>query len=143
MTSPTQKGNNVRMAYVNDLNSRGIQLRRSGRSKVIFETKSGKTIGMPFANEYPSRKPGRWFLGLPDQNFDFVILLCETDSGALLDFVFPTDFVSDIWGLLSRQKSHGPVKFEVFRCRTDDELKVKDGVAKNIRRFLGGVEILS
>jgi hypothetical protein len=62
---------------------------------------------------------------------------------AINDFPLFAIFVSEIWGALSRQDSHRQVKFDVFRCQPDDELKVKDGVTKYIRRFLGGVDILS
>jgi len=138
--SPRRKANEVRTAYVNDLSHKlGSHLRR--RSEVIFETQLGKSVGMPYATEL-TNLPDRWWLGLPDEHFDFLVLLCETDSGELLDFVFPPEFVSEIWSSLSRDgKKH--VKLNVFRSGVDYELRLKDGAGKKIRRFLKGTGILS
>jgi hypothetical protein len=140
--SRVQKGEEARTEYANRLRERSIRLSRID-SRVKFRTDSGKIAGIPYASEKP-RRPNRWFLGLPDQRFDFVILLCETDTGTLLDFVFTPNFVSEIWPSLSVQDSIRQVKFEVCRRSVDDyELKVKGGIAKKIRRFLGHVEILT
>ena len=96
---------------------------------------------MPYATELADL-PDRWWLGLPDEHFDFIVLLCQTDSGERLDFVFPSDFVSEVWGSLSRDsKRH--VKLNVFRSGVDYELRLKDGAGKKIRRFLRGGGILS
>jgi hypothetical protein len=137
--SPRQKANEVRMVYVNDLSNKlGNRLRRKG--EVIYETQSGKSVGMPYASELPEL-PDRWWLGLPDEHFDYVVLLCETGSGELLDFVFPSAFVMEVWNSLSRDsKRH--VKLNVFRSGVDYELRLNDGERKKIRRFLKGGKVL-
>ena len=138
--SPRHKAKTIRMKYVNDLTEKsGIRLQR--KTEVVYETASGKKVALPYATEL-TNLPDRWWLGLPDEHFDFVVLLCETNSGQLLDFVFPSHFVEEIWRLLSRDhKSH--VKFNIFRGGSDYELRLRDGGAQKIRRFLGGTKILS
>jgi hypothetical protein len=137
--SPRRKANEVRTAYVHDLGQRlGKRLRR--RSEVIYETQSGKSVGMPYATEL-AELPDRWWLGLPDRHFDFVVLLCGTGTDQLLDFVFPSDFVSEVWNSLSRDSMHH-VKLNVFKTGADYELRLKNGVGRKVGRFLGACGIL-
>lgn len=84
-------------------------------------------------------------MGLPDQHFDFVVLLCQIDPSTTLDFVFPATFVSEIWDSLSRQYqgSECQVKFDVRRRASGYELTMPKGHAsEQIRRFLGQTELL-
>jgi hypothetical protein len=139
-TSPRQKANQVRTKYVIDL-SKNLDIQLQRRSEVIYQTQSGKTVAIPYATEL-TNLPDRWWLGLPDEHFHFIVLLCETRSDELLDFVLPSHFVSEIWNSLSRDsKLH--VKLNVFRAGADFDLRLKDGVTKKIRRFLGGGEVLT
>jgi hypothetical protein len=137
--SPRQKANQIRTAYVNELSQKlGYNLRR--RSEIIYETQSGKVIGMPYAREL-GKLPDRWWLGVPDERFDFLVLLCETSTGDLLDFVLPPDFVKQVWNSLSRD-SNGYVKVNVFKTGLDYELR-PEGVPRKIRRFLKRIEMLA
>jgi hypothetical protein len=138
--SPRQKAIGVRIGYVTTLgNAQGIQLHR--RTEVIYQTRSGKNVGMPFATELPDT-PDRWWLGLPDEHFDAIVLLCETGAGQLLDFVLPSEFVSEIWDSLSRD-SRDNVKFSVFKVGPDYELRLKGSLVKQLRQFMGRPEALS
>jgi hypothetical protein len=101
-----------------------------------YKTPSGKIVGMPSATELRGR-PDQWFMGISDEHFDFVILLCETASGQLLDFVFPPDFIKEIWPYLHRD-SKSQVKFHVLRDGVNYELKQRDVAPKGIGRFLEG-----
>jgi hypothetical protein len=141
--SPVQRGQNARKAYVNELSERGILLSRASR-RVEFKTRSGKIVGMPWAEEKLS-KPKRWFLGLPDQHFDFVILLCQSSDGKLMDFVFPSDFVSEIWDSLPLQSQDGinQRKFDVKIRKDEYELKVNGRAGYRIQRFLENVAVLT
>jgi hypothetical protein len=139
--SHVQRGQNARKAYVNELSERGIRLSRASR-RVEFMTRSGKIVGVPWAEEKLS-KPNRWFLGLPDQHFDFVILLCQSSDGKLLDFVFPSDFVSEIWDSLPLQYSNDHRKFDVKIREGECALKVNGRAAYRIQRFLENVAVLT
>src|SRR5262249_10174012 len=135
--SPIERGERARASFLTDLDQKGIRLiQDQGRYKVIYKTKSGKIVGIPYAQEIPQKEPDRWFLGLPGQHFDIVVLLCEASNGELLDFVLPPEFVAEIWDSLSCDK-RGQVKFEVLRQLDDDKLAMKNGRLKPIRRFLG------
>ena len=84
-------------------------------------------------------------MGLPDQHFDFVILLCQMDAATVFDFVFPVAFVSEIWDSLSRQyqRSECQVKFDVQRRGDDYGLTMTKGrVSEQIQRFLSHTEVL-
>jgi hypothetical protein len=141
--SPIQRGEEARASYVTDLDKKGVRLvQDQGRHRVIYKTQAGKIVGIPHACELPQKGPDRWFLGLPGRHFDFVILLCETSKGELFDFVLPSEFVAEIWDSLPRD-SRGAVKFEVFRKPDDDELTMRGGRIKRIRRFLGRTEALA
>ena len=140
--SKLQRAEIMRNNYVKKLGENGIRLKPTA-SRVVFKTDSGKTVGMPSATERPSPKEG-WFMGLPNQRYDFIVLLCQTNNAeAPLDFVFPPKFVSEIWDSLSLQYTNSQVKFDVRQRHGEYELKVKDGINKRIQQFLGAFAILS
>ena len=116
----------------------GIHLRQIGEK--TFETEGDKKVGTPFARERPGQ-PDLWWLGLADESFDFVVLLCEDDSGALLDFVLPASFLATVWSQLSRD-GMGQVKFHVLRNGPNLELRLKGGVLRQINQFLGSTAAL-
>lgn len=138
--SPRARAKQGRSAFLGKLRSQGIQLRQL--DELVFQTTSGKKVGMPYATELEDL-PDRWFLGLPDERFDIVVLLCQDGSG-LHEFVFPSGFVSQIWHSLSRGK-HGVkrgVKFNILRNGPNFELRLIGGVLKQINQFLGKVDVL-
>ena len=81
----------VRPTYIRDLYAKGIKLAQKGRSKRIYATQNGRTIGITYANELPDR-PRRWFLGLLDHGYDFVVFLCVSLTGEIRDYVIPDIF---------------------------------------------------
>jgi hypothetical protein len=109
----------------------GVRLRRLG--EVTYQTASGKTVGMPYASEAPQRTYP-WWLGLPDEQPYYVVLLCETTEGKLFGFVLDHHCVSQIWGSLSRDDNHH-VKFHVKRSGPNWELKLKDGPIIPLNEF--------
>lgn len=96
------KGNRLREEWLRGAKERGIRLHRF--KGVIYETESGKRVGIPSATEV---QPSKWWLGLPDEHFDFLVLLCKPKAGQVLDFVLPSELVDKVWPLLSR---HGDYK---------------------------------
>jgi hypothetical protein len=87
-----------------------------------------------------SVKPDFWFLGLADEHFDLVVLLCETASGQTLEFVIPPQVVKEIWSLLSR--SPGQVKFHVSRSGPTYELRIPGGSMRPINEYLGNRSVI-
>ena len=142
--SKLQRAEKARKEYVNTLREKDIILRPTA-SRVIFETVTGKIVGMPYATRRLSNKG--WFMGLPNEYFDFIILLCQADA-APLDFVLPRSFFLPIWenDLYWQYQSSGwQVKFDVKQREDQYALKLKGrGIfSENLQRFLGQTEALS
>jgi len=109
----------------------GVRLRPLG--EVTYQTASGRTVGIPYASEAPQRTYP-WWLGLPDEQPYYVVLLCETTEGKVFDFVLDHHCVSQIWGSLSRDDNHH-VKFHVRRSGPNWELKLKDAPIIPLNEF--------
>jgi len=127
-----QMGQNARNRFV-ELGSRvGFRLIPLGGK--AYRTTSGKKIGVTFANELEG-KPDRWWLGIKDEHYDVVVLLCNQGSGSMLDFILPYEEIKEIWPSLSR--SAGEVKFNIIREGETYSLLVPPQRRESISRFLG------
>lgn len=103
-----EEGFMARESFLDAGADRGYRLIPLG--KTVFETNTGHKVAIPFANE---RRPDRWFLGISDEKYDVVILLCQEKDGDLFDFIVPRDFLEKFWRAFSR--SGGQVKLNVSR----------------------------
>lgn len=128
------KGNQLREHWLRTARDGGIRLHRV--KGVVFETQNGKRVGIPSASEV---QPDKWWLGLPDEHFDFLVLLCKPQSGSVLDFVLPSDLVAKVWPRLS--KHHRYRKIHVQQFGNDYRLEPGAGLFP-IREYLGKLEIL-
>lgn len=127
-----QMGQNARNRFV-ELGSRvGFRLIPLGGK--TYRTTSGKKIGVTFANELEG-KPDRWWLGIKDEHYDVVVLLCNQGSGGMLDFILPYEEIKTIWPSLSR--SAGEVKFNIIREGKTYSLSMPPQRREAIGRFLG------
>jgi hypothetical protein len=100
---------------------------------VIYRTRSGSRVGIVTATEDP--KKNTWFLGIPDTQFDSVVLRCQRTDGEVLDFVLPMTPMSGVWSRLSR--SGGQVKFNVKGRDGTYQLQVPGANPLDIGPFLG------
>ena len=98
-----------------------------------YRTASGKKVGITFANELEG-KPDRWWLGIKDDHYDVVVLLCNQESGKMLHFALPYEYIEKIWPSLSR--SAGEVKFNVIREGETYSLLVPPQRRESISMFL-------
>lgn len=140
--SARERGNRVRSQFVDGiLTQQGIKLQRISAKK--YCTSNGLLVGITYAKELEIR-PSFWFLGLSDEHFDCVILLCESSerTGAEIGvLVLPPEFVKKIWRDLSRSK--GQVKFHVARTGyMNFELSLPGPQRINISQYLNAVEAL-
>lgn len=103
-----EEGFMARESFLDAGADRGYRLIPLG--KTVFETNKGHKVAIPFANE---QRPDRWFLGISDEKYDVVVLLCQGKDGDLLDFIVPRDFLEKFWRAFSR--SGGQVKLNVSR----------------------------
>jgi hypothetical protein len=129
------RGKACRDTYIRKLSTGGIRLFRvKGR---IYEATSGRKVGIAYASEVLADK---WWMGLLDEEYDVVVLLCEPRSGDVLDFVLPTDFVRKAWPLLSRNgKSR---EMHVHRVGVNYELEPGKGLGK-INQYLSSIAELA
>ncbi len=133
--SPAAQGTLARQAIVEALEDRRIKLIRVKGSS--YRTEKGGTIGIAYASE---RRPHRWFLGLPDQNYQSAILLCKAENGQMLDFTLPKDFFELHKRRLS--KVAGQLKFNVAVQGGIYKLLVPGVPGVTINRYLNNPEPL-
>jgi len=120
--SPSRKarGKACRVEYMRRLLNKGINLSRvKGRT---YQTSSGKRVAIAYASE---TLPNTWWMGLPDEQYDVVILLCETSSGETLDFILPPNFLSRVWGQLTLASNKKHREWHVVRSGPNYELDPK------------------
>jgi len=103
-----EEGFMARESFLDAGADRGYRLIPLG--KTVFESNRGHKVAIPFANE---QRPDRWFLGISDEKYDVVVLLCQEKDGGLFDFIVPTGFLEKFWKAFSR--SGGQVKLNVSR----------------------------
>jgi hypothetical protein len=107
--SPRRYAEERRRELIGRLGAEGIELRELRGP--IYRTPARTRVGIPFATE---RQPNRWFLGLPDGQFEQAILLCEPNDGDVLAFSLDEGFCAQYRELLSRD-ARGQLKFNVSR----------------------------
>lgn len=106
--SAKQEGVRARSDWLKTVQSAAsIRLTGSGKR---YRTARQLGVGIAFANELAER-PRKWFLGLPDEQTDVVVLLCRALDRSMHDLVLPLADLGDLWKQLSRSK--GQVKFHV------------------------------
>lgn len=121
--SKNARGKLRRAEYIRKLAAKGVALHHTkGR---LYETDSGKGVGIAYASEV---SPDKWWMGLPDQHFDVVVLLCESRSNQVLDFVLPPALVAKMWPLLSRHANQR--EMHVQRTGVNYELEPGRGLGK-------------
>ncbi len=107
LLSRREVGRQVRSEWMAALLTLGISLDAYGKR---YQTTRGQSVGVAFANECPKYN-WPWFLGLPDEPTDIVVLLCKSLKGNLHDIVLPVSLLPGGWEVLSKSKSG--VKFNV------------------------------
>lgn len=117
-------GKEIRDAFLKRLVENGIFLQKV-KGATIYRTKSGAKVGIAVATE---RQPDRWFLGLPARGFDHAVLLCQRESGDIIEVILPKGFFETYGSALSESK--GQVKFNISRTGNMYVVKVPgtDGV---------------
>ena len=92
-------------------------------------------------------RPGRWFLGLPEDRVlerinkggVVIVLLCQSASGSRLDFVIPGDTVQEIVPKLS--KSAGQLKFNLKKVGNRYQLVMPGSSPLDVSDCTGMVSI--
>ncbi len=129
-------GKQARSEWIERLRTFGISLNRHGKQ---YQTTSGQSVGMAFANELPGLED-KWFLGLPDEPTDIVVLLCKSLEGNLHDIVLPVSDLTGGWSTLSR--SSNGVKFNVKKDAGHLLLYVPGKELLDVTRYIGNYDPL-
>ncbi len=105
----------------------------------IYRTPKGNRIGIGFANE--GKQGDKWWLGVPNERLDGVVLICKPQSGNTLCFVLPGEYFSVIRPILSTNRSD--VIFNVSRNGSTYELAAapQSGL-KAINQYLDRFDLL-
>jgi hypothetical protein len=102
-----EHGREIRETFLKRLLQTDISL-QSVKGETIYRCKSGEKVGIAVATE---RQPNRWFLGLPAGGFDHAVLLCQRESGDVVEIRLPKEFFAKYGSNLSESK--GQVKFNI------------------------------
>jgi len=131
--SSKEKGRLRRKAFISQAQSKGIYL--SNVRGVIYTTSSGRVIGIATAE----KRNQRWFLGLPIQKYDFIVLICVEDGESTFPFVIPAEAIGNLDNL---SQSKGDFKFHVSRRSDRFFLCVPQQDEIELTKFLDGYEIM-
>lgn len=144
-TSDTSKerGRRIRESYISELVRSGLKINQV--DNVWAKNPSGLWVAIPFATE---RRSDRWFLGLPEnevikriQNGGVVVvLLCQSVSGPVLDFVLPSSKFGEIVNFLSRSK--GQLKFNLKRVGNRYYLVLPNHGSLDVSEYKGNLSVL-
>jgi hypothetical protein len=108
--SAKEKGRIRRNNFINMLEELGISL--SKVKGVKYRTQNGSLIGIASASEDIKRN-NYWFLGLPKDEYDTIVLLCESSKSEVYNFILPKAFYKQNENNFSRDSNNEQVKFNI------------------------------
>lgn len=143
VTSNKERGRQVRDRYITHLEQAGIRIEQV--KGMWAKTGGDLWAAMPFANE---QRPNRWFLGLREADVAqrtskggvVVVLLCQSNTEGVQDFVLPQGKVEEIVPHLSR--SQGQLKFNLKRVGSRYHLVIPGRPAVDVSDYSGAVSVL-
>lgn len=136
--SNKERASNQRDEFVDKLRSSGIKL--SQLEKTIYKTSKGKVVGIAFASEQVE-KPGHWFLGLQDRDYDFMVLLCGQEDQDTPALVLPRSFFKTYQPNIS--KSGGQLKINVLTDNHQYYIRIPKTGGVNISKYLNDIDLLA
>jgi hypothetical protein len=104
-----QIGKEERIIFIKEAQEKGINLFEE--KGPLYKDNLGGLIGIPYASE---RKPGRWFLGLPNKKYKNIVLICKNEFSQRTYFIFPHAFCAKYQDNLSTDKKEKQIKFNVL-----------------------------
>jgi hypothetical protein len=130
-SSRKARGKSARAEWLSQRAKSGVLLTQvEGR---VYETAKRARVGIAYAGEQANR-PDKWWLGLRDQAYSVIVLLCRDGNGKLLDFVVPSQTLSPFWRIFSRHG--GSVEFHLERTGPNYALRVPGGRSVPMNSFL-------
>jgi len=134
--SAKERGNIRRNEFIEKIKTIGINLIQ--KRGVIYKINDGRLIGIASASE---RIPNKWFLGLPGNNYDHVVLLCENSKKEVLSFILSKDFYKKYENNLSSD-SNGQIKFNIYLRNGKYQINIPQTGNINIDEFIDKYDVL-
>lgn len=105
--SAKKQGKIARQCFVGEIKKRGLEVHlKKGQLYLI----QGKLVGIAYASE---RTPNKWFLGLPIEDYDAIVLLCKDDTGRTTKLILPKGFYEKHKNYFSKGQYKDQIKFNV------------------------------
>ncbi len=108
--SAKAKGKIRRENFLKLLEEKGVSL--SQIKGIIYKSAKSNKIGIASASERP--EGNRWFLGLPPDDYDAIVLLCEDSQKRVYHIILPPSFVIKYRYEFSRD-SNNQIKLNVLK----------------------------
>ena len=105
---------------------------------VKYRSSKYNLIGIASASE---RSPNRWFLGLPPDEYEIIIFICEKRSGRMFQFILEHNFVSKYLPYFYRG-SDGQIKFNLTKKGENFYIQMKESNQQKISHMLDKFENL-
>lgn len=133
MRASKKRAKKARAQLLSDLKDQNLDLGTENGALYSFPD-SNKSIGIAFASEATKDK---WFLGLPDENYQGVAFLCEQQNGAVRRFLVGRKFFETHRTNFSysSQGSRRQYKFNIYKRKSGFVLRLRNGVEINLDRF--------
>ncbi|MFQ5639401.1 MAG: hypothetical protein ACE5IR_15560 [bacterium] len=134
--SPKKKGEERRTHFVKRAQNLGINILQM--KGVRYKVNNRNLIGIAYSSE---TRPNRWFLGLPPENFDTIVLVCERKNGQILNFIFSKDFYDKVKNLMSTD-DNGQLKYNIALRNGEYQFMIPLQGYEKINSFLANFDNL-
>lgn len=134
--SNRKRGAQRRDDFVLECERKGIRLTQ--RKGALYENSRREVVGIAYASE---RKDNAWFLGLPSQEIQHAVLICESNDGQLFTVCLPNQFMERHQTSLSESK--GQVKFNVRARRGQHFLVIPISGSVSIDEYVNRADCIA
>ena len=107
------------------------EIKLTKKHRRVYQMSNGSRVGIPFAREIDQS----WALSLPESQYNVIVLLCQTEAGAVMDFVLPSSVFSPLWDDFNRD-DEGRIELDVKRDGATIVLGPADGANIQIDGYL-------
>lgn len=134
--SRKKRGETKRNSFLKYAQELGLNI--SQVKGVRYKLNNRHLIGIAYASE---NRPNRWFLGLPSEKFDTIILLCEQKNGKMLNFIFSKIFFQKFKTYFSTDENE-QLKYNIALRNTEYMIIIPQVGNENINMFLDNFDNL-
>jgi len=135
--SGKKRGRKKRDEFVERIKKLGIECRLVKGQ--IYKVNNRALMGIAYSSE--RRSGNRWFLGLPSENYETIVLLCENRSKELKHLILPRKFIDANQHSFSRDENN-QIKFNVCLKNGEYQLKIPRGDYVSINEYIDSFEDL-